>query len=75
MNSLAALFSFQGTDRPKATRRSPGELPFRDGLATLWNPGAAVNENLRQRAVRSAPSRLRRRFFRRRGVLRAPDSL
>jgi hypothetical protein len=35
MNSLAALFSFQGTDRPKATRRSPGELPFRDGLATL----------------------------------------
>ena len=48
MNSLAALFSFQGTDRPKATRRSPGELPFRDGLSILRNPRFGVNENLRQ---------------------------
>jgi hypothetical protein len=47
MNSLAALFSFQGTDRPKATRRSPGELPFRDGLMILRNPGLPVNENRR----------------------------
>jgi len=46
MNSLAALFSFQGTDRPKATRRSPGELPFRDGLMILRNPERGVNQNL-----------------------------
>jgi hypothetical protein len=31
MISLAALFSFQGTDRPKATRRSPGEPRFETG--------------------------------------------
>jgi hypothetical protein len=50
MNSLAALFSFQGTDRPKATRRSPGELPFRDGLMILRNPRLRVNENRRRNA-------------------------
>jgi len=50
MNSLAALFSFQGTDRPKATRRSAGELPFRDGLMILRNPRLRVNENRRPKA-------------------------
>ena len=37
MISLAALFSFQGTDRPKATRRTPGAPVLRRKLDLTKN--------------------------------------
>jgi hypothetical protein len=40
MISLAALFSFQGTDRPKATRRSPGEPRLETGWQSYEIPGS-----------------------------------
>jgi hypothetical protein len=37
MNSLAALFSFQGTDRPRATRRTSGAPVMRRKLDLTKN--------------------------------------
>lgn len=58
MNSLAALFSFQGTDRPRATRRTSGAPVHETEISSYEKSRCPVKDFL------ALPGRARRRLRR-----------